>query len=223
MKKITVLFILVFLITGCSGKYELEIKNEKVNEKTSAMYNKIDVGNSDPYEYTKEFSLKYDDNGDFLRHDNKKVIKENDLVGIQLINNYASIDDFRNYSRVINYCYLATNITNIENYITLKTSNEFTCFNTVKELDEITVVIKTNHKLKETNADKKTGTTYYWYINRDNYKEKPILLVLHSKKKVWYYGVFKKLILIISVIGGTLLLSFTGYKLYRKREDNVNF
>ena len=77
--------------------------------------------------------------------------------------------------------------------------------------------------MKSTNADKKRGATYYWYINRDNYKEKPISLVLHSNKKVWYYDVLKKLILIILVIGGTVLVAFTGYKLYRKREDNVNF
>lgn len=222
MKKKILLVIIVFLITGCSGKYELEIKNEKVIEKTTALYNSKEVL-KDPYEHTLDISLKYDDNGDFLTHETKKNVKDGDKVGVELTNNYHSIDDFKNYSQIINRCYNANNITNINNTITIKTSNEFTCLEKIEELDEVTIVIKSNHKLKSTNADKKKGATYYWYINKDNYKEKPISLVLHSNKKVWYYDVLKKLILIILVIGGTVLVAFTGYKLYRKREDNVNF
>ena len=222
MKKKILLVIIVFLITGCSGKYELEIKNEKVIEKTTALYNSKDVL-KDPYEHTLDVSLKYDDNGDFLMYETKKNVKDGDKVGVELTNNYHSIDEFKNYSQIINRCYNANNITNINNTITIKTSNEFTCLEKIQELDEVTIVIKSNHKLKSTNADKKKGATYYWYINKDNYKEKPISLVLHSNKKVWYYDVLKKLILIILVIGGTVIVAFTGYKLYRKREDNVNF
>ena len=222
MKKKILLVIIVFLITGCSGKYELEIKNEKVIEKTTALYNSKEVL-KDPYEHTLDISLKYDDNGDFLIHETKKNVKDGDKVGVELTNNYHSIDDFKNYSQIINRCYNANNITNTNNTITIKTSNEFTFLEKIEELDEVTIVIKSNHKLKSTNADKKKGATYYWYINKDNYKEKPISLVLHSNKKVWYYDVLKKLILIILVIGGTVLVAFTGYKLYRKREDNVNF
>ena len=222
MKKKILLIITIFLITGCSGKYELEIKNGKVIEKTTALYNRKDVV-KDPYEYTVDVSLKYDDNGDFLMYETKKNVKDSNKVGIELTNNYDSIDEFKSYSQIISRCYNANNITNINNTITIKTSNEFTCFGKIEELDEVTIVVKSNHKLKETNADKKKGATYYWYINKDNYKEKPISLVLHSNKKVWYYDVLKKLILIISVIGGTVLIAFTGYKLYRKREDNVNF
>ena len=48
MKKIVLLLVVIFLVTGCSGKYELEIKNEKVIEKTTALYDKNDV-NEDPY------------------------------------------------------------------------------------------------------------------------------------------------------------------------------
>lgn len=222
MKKIILLLIAIFLVTGCSGKYELEIKNKKVIEKTTALYNKTDV-NKDPYEYTKELSLKYDDNGDFLRYDEKKNIYSKNSIGVELSNFYNSIEEFKQFSKILNYCYNAKNITSVNNMITIKTSNEFTCFNTVEEIDEVTIAIKSNHKLKETNADKRRGATYYWYINKDNYKEKPISLVLYSNKKVWYYDILKKLILIILVISVTVLIAFTGYKLYRKREDNVNF
>lgn len=222
MKKIVILLVFVLFITGCSGKYELEIKNGKVIEKTTALYNKSDVI-KDPYEYTMEFSLKYDDNGDFLKYDEKKNIKRDNLTGVELTNFYSSIDNFEETSRVINYCYVAKNITNINKMISIKTSNEFTCFNEVEELENVTIVIKSNHKLKSTNADKKTGTTYYWYINKENYKDKPISLVLYANKKIWYYDVFRRLILIISVIGGTVLVAFIGYKFYKRKEDNVNF
>jgi len=222
MKKYLMLLIIIFLMTGCSGKYEIEIYNDKVIEKTTALYNKENVS-KDPYEHTLDVALKYDDNGDFLMYETKKNITDGKKVGVELTNNYESLEDFKNYSQIINRCYNANNITDINNIITLKTSNEFTCFDKIEELEEVTVVIKSNHKLKSTNADKKQGAAYYWYINKDNYKEKPISLVLYSNKKVWYYDVLKKLVLIIFVISGTLLVAFTAYKLYKKNEENVNF
>lgn len=222
MKKYIVLLILILSITGCSGKYELEVKNEKVTEKTTALYDKNEVV-GDVYDYTLDIISKYDDNGDFLRHDSKKNIKEDDKIGFMLKSSYSSISDFSDSSKIINYCYDAINVSDLNNEITLKTSKKFNCLEQVEEIDDVTIVIKTNHKLKETNADKKTNTTYYWYIDKDNYKDKPISLVLYSNKKIWYYGVLEKLILIISVIGGTVLLVYVGYRLYKKKEENVNF
>lgn len=221
MSKKIILLILILLLTGCSGTYELEIKNEKVIEKTTALYDSSKVV-GDPYEYTKKLSLKYDDNGDFLSYETKKNISKKDKTGVELTNKYDSIEEFKEESKIINYCYIARSITNYENdYLTLKTSSEFTCFRDVEELEKVTIVIKSNHKLKETNADRIKNHTYYWDITKDNYKEKPISLTLYSDKYVWNYDneILKRLILIILVIGGTVLLALHIYKIYKDKED----
>lgn len=223
MKKKMFLLLFLIFITGCDAKYEIVIYNNNIKESISYYYTSNELNGNTPYEHTMDINFKYLVNADMLMHEKKTNVNKGNMSGVKLLNNYKNLEDFKENSMLLSACYIATSVTEIDNYITLKTSNEFTCFNTVEELDEVKIVIKSNHKLKSTNADKKKGATYYWYINKDNYKEKPISLVLHSNKKVWYYDVLKKLILIISVIGGTVLVAFTGYKLYKKREENVNF
>ena len=107
--------------------------------------------------------------------------------------------------------------------ITLKTSKEFTCMKDIEELVKVTIAIESNHKLKETNADKVKNNTYYWYIDKDNYENKPISLVLYENKYVWNYKNknIKRLFLILIVIGGTVLLSSSIYKIYLKEKDRM--
>lgn len=223
MKKKIVLFLILFLLTGCDGTYELEIYNNQVTEKATAWYNQEEV-TKDIYDYTVELSAKYDDNGDFLRYDRKKTLQKKNQKGLQLINKYSSIEDYKENSNILGYCYIAQSITNYEkDYITVKTANEFTCMKEIEEVDNVTIAIKSNHKLKETNADKVKGHTYYWYINKDNYENKPISLVLYSDRYVLNYDniIFKRLGLIILVISGTVLITFVIYQLYqRKNEQN---
>ena len=68
MKKKILLIFSVFLLTGCSGNYEIEIYNDQVTEKTTPWYQKSEV--------SKELSLKYDDNGDFLRCNEKRKLQK---------------------------------------------------------------------------------------------------------------------------------------------------
>jgi len=221
MKKLWLLLLFTFLITGCDATYKIEIYNDTVTEKVTPWYNSSEVS-GDIYEYTRELSQKYDDNGDFLTHDSKKNVKNKNQIGIELTNKYKGIEDFKDNSKIINYCYIAQNITQYEkDSITLKTSQEFTCFNEIEELENVTIAIKSNHKLKETNADKIKGHTYYWYINKENYQNKPISLILYSDKHVWNYDneILKRLGLIILVIGGTVLVAFSSYKIYKKKEE----
>ncbi len=223
MKKKILLIFSVFLLTGCSGNYEIEIYNDQVTEKTTPWYQKSEVS-KDVYEYTQELSLKYDDNGDFLRCNEKKEVAKDEQIGIELKNHYSSISDYQENSPVLDYCYIAHNVTSYENdLITLKTSKEFTCMKDIEELEKVTIAIESNHKLKETNADKVKNNTYYWYIDKDNYENKPISLVLYENKYVWNYKNknIKRLFLILIVIGGTVLLSSSIYKIYLKEKDRM--
>ena len=223
MKRKICLLFLILLMTGCTANYELEIYNDTVIEKATPWYSKTEVSN-DPFEYTKQQSLKYDDNGDFLFHNSKKTVKKEALIGVELTNKYDTLDTVKTSSKIIHYCYYAKNIVHTKKeYITVKTSNEFLCLNEIEELEHVTISIKSNHKLKETNADEIKGHTYYWYITKENYQKKPISLVLYSDQYVWNYDneILKRLGLIILVIGGTVLVSSGIYKIYKKAEEEV--
>lgn len=219
-KKIFLLFLLL-LLTGCEAKYEIEIYDEEITENVVYYYTSNELNNKDPYEYTEELNFKYFMNKDMLRHEHKKGVSKKNMKGVSLINTYKNMEEYNQESMMLGACYIAQNATYYEDYITLKTSNEFTCYNEIEELDSMTIAIKSNHKLKETNADKIKGHTYYWYINKDNYKEKPISLVLYSDKYVWNYNneILKRLLLIIFIIGGTVLVATNVYKVYKKKEN----
>lgn len=226
MKKVKLLTLILFiiLITGCDGTYEIEIYKNKVTETTYAWYENSELNNVSAYDKTQEIAIKYDDNGDFLTHDSKKEIKKDNLSGVKLIRNYKTITEFKEDSLILGSCYIATSLTNYEDYITLKTTQEFTCFNDIKEFENIEIKIKTNHKVKEHNADKKKGHTYYWYINKDNYKNKPISIKMDKDDYVFNYDneIIKRLFLIISVVGGTVLVITFIYKIYTKNKKDVN-
>lgn len=221
-KKLFLLIVILIFIPGCSGTYKLEVYNEKIIEKTTFLYSIFTLDNEDPYEYTKKLAIKYKDNGDFLSANKKRNIKKKNKIGFELTKTHENVGNYVENSKFVNACYIARNITSYDNdFITLKTSKEFTCFEQVEELENVTIAIKSNHKLKETNADETKGHTYYWHINKDNYKDKPISLVLYTDKFVWNYDneILKRLFLIIFVIGGTVLVSRKVYNIYKEKED----
>lgn len=226
MKKYKLVFLLlfVFLITGCDGSYKIEIYKDKVNEESYVWYKNDELNGINPYDKTLEIARKYEDNGDFLTHDSKKDITKSGYTGFKITRKYSSIDEFKSESRILGSCYLATNLSNHTEYITLRTTQEFTCYDMVEEFENIEIAVKTNHKVKEHNADKKKGNTYYWYINRDNYKNKPISIKMSKDDYVWNYDneVFKRLGLIILVIGGTLMLVYVCYNVYNKKQQDIN-
>jgi len=223
-KKLFTLLLLIFLLSGCTGKYEIEIYKGEVIEDVYYMYSKEELGNSDPYDKTLEIAANNDNNGDFLTYDSKKNITDGNKKGVRVRKNFTSISDYKENSLVFGTCYLATSLTNHEDYITVRTTNSFQCFDYINELTEVDIVIKSNHKLKSTNADEIKGHSYIWHINKENATNKPIELVLHSKKYVWNYNneVIKRLGLIILILGGTLLVGFTGYNTYKNKQDKAN-
>ena len=47
--------------------------------------------------------------------------------------------------------------------------------------------MKTNHKVKQNNADEVDGYNYYWRINKGNYDDKNIYIMLYKDKYVFNY------------------------------------
>lgn len=222
LKKVLLLVFMLFLLSGCKMKYEVEIYNNKVTEKTYINYSKQELNGQDPYDMTLNLIAETGDNGDFLISDYRKNINNN--TGVMLVNKYKNINNFKMNTAFFGACYVANNFTDLNDYITIKTSNKFSCLDEIEGLENIDIVIKTNHKVKENNADEKKGSSYIWHITKENSDNKPIIIQMYKKKYVFNYNneIFKKIGLIILVVGGTLLVIYIVYNWFKYRDIKSN-
>ena len=228
MKKIKfiILILCIFILSGCTVDYNMEIYNDTIKENITIGETNIEVLNNSEQRNILEESVEV--TYDYWKETNNtnyklsKILEDN-KIGLK-INGKHELGVIRSLTTV-NNCYQYFNIVETEDTYVLSTSKENLCFDANDNLDDMNIKISTNHKVIKHNSDKKNKDTYIWTINRDNYKDKLIQMEFYKDKYVRNYNnrILKRLILIILVIGGTVLVAFTGYKLYRKREDNVNF
>ncbi len=171
MRKLILLFVSVFVLTGCSVQYDLEIDKDTISEdmKVSILNTETDRNTflnqvnipmkvySDKNEY---YDVKNDDNdGNF------NVV-------------YSYKHDFSNYenSTFLNKCYQSHVIKNSNDYISISTDEKFNCIILEDDLfaSPVTINITTKLKVISNNADKVSGDTYTWIIDESNYLNKPI-------------------------------------------------
>ncbi len=220
MKKTIIILLLLIIVSGCSAKYEIEIKDKKINEKSSFIINKKEVESDGIYYTVSRIAGKYFLNVDFLIGDTKEYYENENAIYQK--RNTTSIDEY-NSSDMLKYCYSAHNVLNEKKYYIISTSNTFECFEKYQELDNVQIVLKTNHQVKENNADKVDGYTYTWNINKNNYNDKRIYIKLYKDKYVFNYEneFYKKIALYIGVgcaiIGSGLFIYF---RLMSKRKKS---
>lgn len=222
--KLILLMFILFFTSGCSLKYEVELYNSKVNESVDIIYKKDQLNGLSPLDKTNELILESGSNGDFLAYSKKKSINKPGNKGVKLINKYDNLDMFLNESKLFSSCYNLADIIESNELYSLRTSYEFTCFDELKESEKITIAVRTNHKVKEHNADKKKGHTYYWHINKDNYKKKPISIQMYKNRYVWNYNnvVVKRILLLLVVITITVGIAYFCYKKYNKSMNDFS-
>ncbi len=188
MKKIIILIISLFLLSGCSVKYDLDLTEDKVLEKTSILETNV----SDPY-----FETLKNYKGELRAYINDQepdVFDQDPDLEYYIYHNYSTDtkidfelsyefpnDQFKD-SNIINNCYETINFDNYPN-LEISTSNKFLCFDKYVSLDSVEVNIKTNKKITNHNADKITGNTYTWNINKINANNKPIILSAESEEQ----------------------------------------
>ena len=94
-------------------------------------------------------------------------------------------------------------------------------FETYTNLTDITISFKTDKYIKSINSDEKKGNTYYWYINKENYKDKSINITFtdsylesisidEDKNVESYIDVI--IIIIVLIIMMFVLVIYTRYK-----------
>ena len=211
MKKIIFLSMVLFMLSGCTIKYDLDLttpntaletleilETDSNNEYFSTIKNyagniRTIYSDQDSDSYEKDPNLEY-----------YSIVNNSDDTKANLIINYPfTTEEFAN-SNIINTCYENVIFYNTSDKIDIRTSNEFLCFEKYISAQEVEVNIKTNEKILNNNADYVENNVYTWKIDKSNAYQKPIILsnIENSiQEKTKEENTQLNLIIILSVIG----------------------
>lgn len=222
MNKIKILIagIIILLLTGCDAEYNLEISGGSIKESVNFTIPNTEENSKIVDEYYKSKYMSYysmDVNKSY--NYNKEKIENKKQVGMNL--NYAySIKNYEK-SSLLDYCYYKKSVTKAGDYIVIETDGKTRCFykDGTKNLDTLTINIKTDLKVIENNADKVKDGTYTWSVNTDNYENKPIKMKIDTTAKAnesnfWIIVAF----IIVGIVIITGLLALFMY--FKNRKNN---
>lgn len=216
MKKILILLLALFLC-GCNVKYNIEFKDDKVYEKFSIGLNNVTEENSIKYFNTNTLYAKINPDMEPFKKD---VLTKNDKTYFNYSYVY-NIEDYKN-SMALSSCFKGYNVLKEKNYYLITTSEGLKCmtsdYSTI--INNLDIVIETNHKLIDTNADEISNNKYIWHVDKNNYMTKSIMLKVYQKKYVFNYkGEYTNNIIIISFIIFVVLCG-TMYIAVKRRKSN---
>lgn len=219
-KNIFVLLMFIIILTGCDAEYNLEFSNDSIKENTKITILDSDIPVEDPNQM-----IEVDDRiTPFIEQDqypffnsekvkyNKDVKKSGDITTINFDYEFTHKEYLDSY--VYNSCFEKKNFSTEGDNHYLSFSGDFYCFYG----DSITINIKTNNKVIENNADKVNGNIYTWVINKDNFNDVNIDMVISKDSAV------VERVIIYIVIGISIVLFIAGFIVYKKikNRDSVN-
>ena len=209
MKKIICL-LMIFVLTGCGAKYQINITDNKIeeninisiipNSNSSEDLVEMEVNSLDFINYIDKMDIKVLENGSSAIYD-KLVTSDNGVYNINLKHTYDK-EDYAN-SRVINECFENHIVTFNGKKTYIHLSGQFYCYDN----EDIEIVVNSKNKVESSNG-KRSGNSYKWIINGENYNNVDIEIKISDKDKVRYYIYFT--VVIIAFVS----LVFFGAKFY---------
>lgn len=156
MKKLITLLLFTIILTGCKATYDLEIKDNKLNESITF---------TNPTDQNKKKEIKdFLDTDAFVftntedSQDKYKIMQLND--GYKLSYTYDA-NDFANVA-LLNNCFDSYQYNNTDEYIAFKIQGKFSCLH---DVPNIKVKIKTDYTVAKQNADVIEDGYYIWNLN----------------------------------------------------------
>lgn len=221
MKKLLCIFIMLVLLTGCSTKYNLEISNDSIKETIVSKILDAEIPIQTQEEINANIELDdpitpfiNEEQYPFSNTQEKKYIKdvkkENGATTVTLKYDY-SFDEYKN-SRAYKECFENKKFDYDKKGYFLQMSGRFYCLYG----DEIEVNIKTNNKVNSHNANKVSGNTYTWIINKDNIDKTDIKINI-SKESAYQMPTIMILLGIIAVI--IIIGGYTAFQKINNREE----
>ena len=229
LKKCLVSFLMIFLLSGCSVTYDLEISSNGIDETISISSILVDNNN---YFIPAFYDSIPDDVFDV--DVNQKIdgvlyyetVKGSDNIKFSY---EFSRDEFID-SNVINMFYSSFNhnkydynMDGEEDYYMLVAAGDFSAFNLYNQLTDITIRIKNNYEVISSNAEQIDGNVYIWnFTPGDNYE---INMIYNPDRVIDNRNFFVKLFDKISIVFIGIFLLGVGYIIYylfKKYSDKKN-
>lgn len=241
-KKIFTLTFLLLCVTGCSANYDVEIYNNQVKENMQFIESDSSLWDSEvqyglSYRNLLESSINYpypafndtvvDENDtiklDGIEYYDNTLISDNLKLGQRLKYNKFNLNNY-NQSSIVKKCYKYFSVKEENDNIIISTSLENLCFKEYPILDRITINLKTNHKVVNSNATKVNGYHYTWDITRENSEESNISITIKKDEYIFNYEneFVKKIIYIVLIVGIILSVSIICYLYFKNKSKRLN-
>lgn len=182
-KRVIVLLILSFLLTGCSITYNLEIDGDDYIESTSALgdyavdnYRAFEIYSTKPIPLSKldPVQSESDEKIKSINYYDIEDISKDDYFGLKYSGKFGKNKVSFENSSILSFGVGNFNFKTEDNISTIEVPVGIKLFEQYDSLDEIVVNIKSKYEVLENNADEINNNTYTWYITRSNYKNKSI-------------------------------------------------
>ncbi len=180
MKKRFSILIVLLLLTGCSFEYNVEITENTVKEDNSIFIentNEEDIEN-----VVNDLVNKYTGPTNSLGMYRSSIVNKNGEFGVSYKKDYTA-SEYNDYSLSFSHCYDLYKMIKEDNRIVIATSKEFKCFDKYEELEEVTINLTTDLEVTSSTADVVENNKYSWHINRQNYQDKEINIVLNIEEE----------------------------------------
>ena len=223
MRKIKILVLIcgMFLLSGCSVEYNLTINKNTMEEDINAIFDKATeselASRMEPIRRSAYYNYDTRENEYYIFN------KREDDNNIILSYNYEYTGNNLYKSEAASRCYYKRIVNVTDENITINTDNQVACLfkDGEREIDDITVNIRTDLIVLENNADEVNDNVYTWYINDQNYTNKPIYIKIEKdfQKESIVSQVIPIIIIVLVVIGIGILIYFRVQKKHMKNNQ----
>ena len=213
--KIFIIGILLILVTGCSGNYNLKINDDmSVNEE---LYLTVDSNNN---AYTKTLKIFKENN---IPEKDYDVALSDNNVRITYNKKYNSIEEYLLNSKVYHELIDEIQFNKSNNYIDLYVNQKLKLSNdngiktngtNLTDLDVLQINIENPFDVNFSNAEIVNDNVYTWTIKKGD-TEKKIQMQFKPSLNVFPY---KQVAVLSAVIICSLIIVFTIYGRYKKRQ-----
>lgn len=213
--KIFIISILLILVTGCSGNYNLKINDDmSINEE---LYLTIDNSNN---AYTKTLKIFKENN---IPEKDYEVVLSDNNVRITYNKKYNSIEEYLLDSKVYHELIDEIQFNKSNDYIDLYVNQKLKLSNdnviktngtNLTDLDVLQINIENPFDVNFSNAEIVNDNVYTWIIKKGDI-EKKIQMQFKPSLNVFPY---KQAAVLSAVIICSLIIIFTIYGRYKKRQ-----
>ncbi len=239
MKRLIGLISILFLLSGCSAVYNVEINDKFIKDELSInSANKEELNSGNPSYKTLidnnyknfELAVNKDTPGYPEIHTKLKGYEYYNKKLINTIDNYGLVFTYKhelsNYAKspLLGF-YNFASIKNVSNKIIIDSGDAKGCyvFNNYALLTDLTLNISSIYEVTNHNADEVNNNTYTWHITKDNYQSKTIHLEVDKNKKlsdIIKKEKFQKMVDIIYISLGIITTIFIIIIVIKIRKSN---